>query len=187
MKTFGFVIAIVLVCVAGVAQAELIHNGSFTGGTTDWVLYGSAADTSSADGHDVVFSGAGSGMYQDMTWQTLATGDQYVLSFEAASTDASSTTGLLVRLYPNGVSPATHSFNVSAAELNAGWATYSATWTMPSRFDGSKWPELEFDINGGTCAVDNVSFSSPIPEPSSSVLVVMGLTGLLAYAWRKQK
>lgn len=186
MKTFGCVTAIVLVCLAGAAQAELISNGSFTNGTTDWVVYGgAAAGTSSADGHDLVMSGAGSGTYQDMTWATLATGEQYTLSFDAGSLDASMTTGILLRLYPNGGSTIANSFTVGAAQLNTGWATYSTTWTMPASCNG-KWPELEIDINTGTCAIDNVSLSK-VPEPCALVMLATGLTGLLAYAWRKRK
>jgi hypothetical protein len=41
--------------------------------------------------------------------------------------------------------------------------------------------ELELNCQGGTVSIDAV------PEPSSVLLMVTGLIGLLAYAWRKRK
>jgi predicted MFS family arabinose efflux permease len=38
----------------------------------------------------------------------------------------------------------------------------------------------------GGVAFDNLSVST-VPEPSAVLLMAMGLVGLLAYAWRKQK
>ena len=35
--------------------------------------------------------------------------------------------------------------------------------------------------------LDNVQVGAPVPEPATVVLLVTGLLGLLAYAWRKRK
>ena len=44
---------------------------------------------------------------------------------------------------------------------------------------------VDYVIDGNTHAINGYFVS--LPEPSTLVLVVMGVFGLLAYAWRKRK
>jgi hypothetical protein len=202
MKTFGCVMAIVLVCLAGATQADvmtgsLLTNGDFTSGSiSPWQGAGVAAATSSPDGHDMEILGANEAYY-DMTSVTLSPGQQYDISYMAASPNASATGPLTVRVWGNDghTSFPVADEQATVALLNSGWATYTYTWTVPaSGLASGGFPEITFDGAGATTAiyaVDKVAFglhgTLGVPEPGTLVLVATGLFGLLAYAWRKQK
>lgn len=79
----------------------------------------------------------------------------------------------------NGGNP----FQVDLNPNDANSKVYTFTWDGPNNyigFDGFIYPDAY-------SYVDNVSVSSPIPEPSTIALLATGLIGLLAYAWRKRK
>ena len=44
-----------------------------------------------------------------------------------------------------------------------------------------------YDGGASGIVMDNLSSTATVPEPSAIVLVVTGLIGLLAYAWRKRR
>jgi hypothetical protein len=202
MKTFGFVLTMVLVCLAGTVQADtvnLLTNGDFSDGITNWWSAYSgtfATDTSSPDAHNAIITGeveAG----QDMRSISLIAGQQYNVSYMAASPDGSAVNGawgspLWTRLFWNAPSGSPYgelygSYGGGTVEqLNAGWATYSATFIMPAGHDGT-WLQLCFDTQGwGKIAIDNVSVR-PVPEPGTVVLLITGIIGLAVYAWQKRK
>lgn len=209
MKTLGFVLAIVLACLAGTAQADvvsgnLVENGDFAIDLSGWTG-GGAADVGMAWTGSAPDRG---GMQINGEWESIYTtaytfvaadiGKTFYVSFDAGSLDQTAAgNGLYLRL-----SQHTHWHDVlsggctlTAAQLNAGLASYqNNTFTVPSNVTVGDKLELWFDAYGAGVTganhivVDNVSITtSPIPEPGTLVLVVMGLFGLLAYAWRRHK
>jgi hypothetical protein len=62
----------------------------------------------------------------------------------------------------------------------------NSSWFLSgSRVD---WGDVTGASNGtATVNYNQVLWSTPIPEPCTSVLLAMGMLGLLAYAWRKRR
>jgi hypothetical protein len=163
--------------VAGIAsrtgQAEnLIPNGSFTSGIDGWIGGGATgsltADTSSPDGHNMLLTNVYEG-YCNISSVRIKQGQQYDLSFMAASPNKTATDGpsgsLVVRLWwaqgdKCGVLAAP--FNIPAADLNRGWTPYNVTWTIPAGHDGDSL-QLTFDAAGTGAneryAIDDVVLS----------------------------
>lgn len=44
-----------------------------------------------------------------------------------------------------------------------------------------------YDGGQSNCVMDNLSYTRAIPEPASMTVLVIGVFGMLAYAWRKRK
>jgi hypothetical protein len=107
---------------------------------------------------------------------------------------------------PDGTAPAQYANTI--AELLAGGTVLTPTSSViPADPGGKNWATKSWTFaigdtdpllgqtlsiklsvigGGGQGDVDNVTLSS-VPEPSTLVLVGIGLLGLLAYAWRKRK
>jgi hypothetical protein len=43
------------------------------------------------------------------------------------------------------------------------------------------------NADGSNCSISGTIDFAPVPEPSSAVLLVCGMAGLLTYAWRKRR
>ena len=78
---------------------------------------------------------------------------------------------------------------VNGGDLNTVLSNFNKT--------GMTWAQGDFDYNGTVNGGDlntvlsnfnqHLSVTGAVPEPSSLLLLAAGLTGLLAYAWRKRK
>ena len=92
---------------------------------------------------------------------------------EGVDDDSNESTPKVASYVPNG-----------ASAMRNGTTSYGRYWF--SDWEGGRW-QVESPV--GTNIPLDLSFSltADVPEPSSIVLVGMGLVGLLAYAWRKRK
>lgn len=204
MKAFSFVATIVLVCLVGVAQADvvpgnLITNGDFDTDLSGWMIDPNLTvvhDTQSPDGGNVLITATGSfGWMEQDTGYVLTEGQKLHFSFDVGS------------LLGDVVTPAgkdyvadVHFFSfdggsnytslglikVTAAEVNSGLQNYTYDYTMGSTGVGGSL-YLGYEVNcTGTILYDNLAIT-PIPEPGTVMLMITGLIGLMAYAWRKRK
>lgn len=91
------------------------------------------------------------------------------------------------------------SFNISGPHtFSTVLDTTTALWSVTFKVDGvpkstfmyTANPTINYITLGnefGTGYVDNLTLSVAVPEPCTLTLLVTGLVGLLAYAWRKRK
>ena len=153
---------------------------------TDWSYSGSGAIGVEQGGSgQCLFLASGNGTLQnDIGANVHALGDIYTLTFDGAS------------LNPNGLGSWTANLlvdgNVVASSTIAfngynDFAQYSVVWTANTA--GALGVEFVGVGTGSTqLALDNVGLSyNSVPEPSTMALLMTGLVGLLANAWRKRK
>jgi hypothetical protein len=147
MKTFGFAVAIVLLCVARVAQADvvpgnLLTNSDYNADLTGWLQAGggpgNVAWTNIAGTN--ALDPIGGGQMINGSWEVQnvganaftipAAGTTYYLSLVAGSPDKSAVNfnpGEALYARMSDVTQATlmnNSYMISADQLNAGWAEY---------------------------------------------------------------
>lgn len=86
-----------------------------------------------------------------------------------------------------------HGSNYTFSYKNDGDATWTDVGTLGSAYGfdatGPSWIGLYGSCWGTgteTCTYSSFSFTV-VPEPSAMVLLIIGIMGLLAYAWRKRK
>jgi hypothetical protein len=195
MKTFGCAVAIAFVCLAGMAQADLITNGSFNADLSGWgevpancIWYDATAD--GGDGGAALLQSS-SYLYQYDTAHPFAAGETYTVSFQASGIGYASS--LVARFYDSATVTAVSGITVPAAELGTGnpvdFKSYSYQYVVePSRV-GHNWVVCFDALNDNVyLGVDNVSVTATVvPEPAMLTLLAAGLVGLLAYAWRNRK
>jgi hypothetical protein len=111
-----------------------------------------------------------------------------VASPSATADLAGATSGLVqFKLVING--PALTAYGYY--DLGSGYVE-AGHWAMPdaSYVEAVKGLGMMQDYRSGRCGIglDNIVLSvSNIPEPTTSILLGLGIAGLLAYAWRKRK
>lgn len=155
------------------AQANLVTNGSFSAGLTDW-----------SDGHGggsvtVVLGEALLEHGTEYIYQTqlFAANTSYVLTFTSGGTG----TGW-VDFYQNDIPVNGSSEPVTFT--GAGQHTFNFT-------TGSSdvYTKLEFASATGSIAsitVDNISITSAVPEPESWAMLLVGLTAMGSMAGRRK-
>lgn len=69
-----------------------------------------------------------------------------------------------------------------------GTDTWTSAGTLPTQCSLSTYQYVTMDVNLGKAgALDSIKLTtSPVPEPTTGTLLVLGLFGLLAYAWKKR-
>ena len=190
---------------ADVVPGNLVTNGDFNTDLSGWSLNNAVHSTilptwtnTAADGGGMLFTGDTAMLaYQGLPSSIGTSTDPLVLTFDVGSPDASLITGQFnAELYRSnggkwplvsGIEPAT----ISGYQLNDGVQSYTIHYPSSNIVLGDQY-ELDFEtynVNSSSHVVlDNVALvQSPVPEPSTLVLVVSALLGLLAYAWRKRK
>lgn len=90
----------------------------------------------------------------------------------------------------------TSSFTVGATTKTTAHSAFGGTWVEDTNFvkfssvaagaDGSLQGIFAGDANGTSYAVWSGVQIQSVPEPSTLVMLVVGLLGLLCYAWRKR-
>jgi hypothetical protein len=141
--------------------------------------------------------GAGSLLQVNIGSTVHAAGDVYTLKFDAISSQNGDFNtpvplDLTAEILVNSVNVATGDVIFTASSPTPSYKEYSLTWTATADAVGGNLgiffnaaPGLGTNAQTG---VGNVRLSyAPAPEPSTVVLLGIGMLGLLAYAWRKRK
>jgi hypothetical protein len=198
-RMMGFVLALSLVCLAGMVRADVV-NGDFTDGVSGWQTQGVwVADSSSPDGSSVKGTGY-AWLYQPgLTTPAMVEGQTYQLSFLGKLlVDDGNPDDAIVKAVV-GVGSASSGERFILPTLTNTWQPYSVTFTALAADVGNtctvafcnsygRMTGIPGATAGSTMGIDNVHFIvAPVPEPSTLVLLSAGLFGLLAYAWRKRK
>ena len=191
--------AILAVSVTSAHGENLLQNPGFES-SGNWDIW--SGGTSSNYAHTGSYSlvlGPGTGYTIAAQYNVPVTaGGQYDVSLWALNpTDSGTLTGtssecLLKLEYfdasNTGVGTVYGNVFLNGSSPEGEWVHVVQQYTAPANTT-----HMTFNIYaGGTTSgtshpyLDDVSFS-PVPEPSTIVLLFIGLLGLLAYAWRKQK
>jgi hypothetical protein len=208
MRTLAYVVAIALVCAAGVAQADIIVNANsdFTtfegsGLPTSWAgTDGSGAGignktTDSPDGSAwtmVYYASLGQGGgYGGTPNMYFPVAGDYTLSWLASRIPSYDwgASHLLVRLFDvtAGTNPVYNEVWSTDLPNTPTYGSYSSTFTVDASQVGHSFEILVQNWGGASFVnIDNMRLTCS-PEPSTVVLLVSGVVGLLAYAWRKRK
>jgi hypothetical protein len=213
MRTTRILAIVAVFSVAGVAQADLIQNGDFEAGGTNWgmvdepyitntAIFGSSASTVL----QIQTSTAGQtlGVYQHITVDSAGAASFTMQGMGRNTTDPfnaysiSDCGTLFMNLYAGSITDFSSATPITAdssvlPDLSTSAVAFSKTYN--SLIEGTYTVFV-----GGTAAdpiggyglfqgaIDNVSFTvTTTPEPSTIVLLASALVGLSAYAWRKRK
>jgi hypothetical protein len=141
-----------------------------------------AAATGSPDGAAAIYlGGADAWLYQPgcTTPPAFVEGQTYKLSFLASKGPGPATTLQADLITGSG------NHSTFATLVPDTWQEYSIVFTATAADVGHSFQPGFLGVGGTIMGVDSVRWSA-VPEPSALVLCVVGLFGLLAYAWRKR-
>ena len=126
--------------------------------------------------------GNSSAIYQEFS---VAPGNEYTVSYYevSRSDDWGGETGLTTSI--TGVAATGTLSQLADTPLASGWTLYSFNFT-PTESGTARLTFTGASGNGGQ--IDNVSVTATalVPEPGTIALLVTGLFGLMAFAWRKR-
>ncbi|HWB59571.1 MAG TPA: PEP-CTERM sorting domain-containing protein [Chthoniobacteraceae bacterium] len=193
----------------------LTTDDTFTNGTiTNWTKTGGAgafgverlATTHfsgtyprATDGNQVGYSNGGSQQFKESLTgsnSTLADNTTYTLSIDIGDRNDLNFTGYVIQLFAGSTQVAID--NDTQAVPDGGWKTATITYTssasdplagqtLSMEFQ-SLTPVQQGSETGGQTLFDNVKLiATPIPEPSTSALLVMAGAGLLLAVRRRKK
>ncbi|MCE5303405.1 MAG: autotransporter-associated beta strand repeat-containing protein [Planctomycetaceae bacterium] len=113
---------------------------------------------------------------------TLANGSTTLMEIGASSSDLISVGGALAL---DGTLKVTDDGTVTYA-AGQSWDLFDAS-SFSGSFSSYDLPTLAAGLSWNTSAVGTTGEISIVPEPTTAVMLLSGLLGLIAYAWRKRK
>lgn len=124
----------------------------------------------------------GAGVFQNFFTITLAQDATFMLDVITGTDGAPNYNGVhAVQITSGAVS-----VNTFGTGIPGGDGIADHTFFKLSGVQGDTFKVACYNATGGVPATTGIAFES-VPEPSTTVLLLSGLFGLLAYAWRKQK
>jgi hypothetical protein len=200
-RILGIVLAASLACLIGVAQADttnLVSNGEFDTGISDWhdwngkVTPLNAETSTSPNGASVSFGN--NAWFSTNPATALVAGQTYELSLYGTVLSAGAGANDVDKTLYAKVALGSTNYVEFTPTLTSDWKRYSIQFTPTSACSGYELALLNSIANegnrgGGVAAcvfgIDSVSLSA-VPEPSAITLMACGVLGLVAYAWRKR-
>lgn len=189
----------------GIADGQFAPTGG-TGGTTDWLRNDGpvfkVGDTITLDVDALNSQGSciGLALCQSLTFADSSNEREFYVT--ASSSGNKIYTGTAEQLVADMADPTTATpVTVALTRTSDTGLSYAYLYTKTGGGQGSATGTCSGlptgDLYFGLCvysgmafngtAMDNLSHTTSTPEPSTLVLIVGGLIGLLAYAWRKQR
>jgi hypothetical protein len=204
-RTLKFAVAVMLVFFAAGAQADtqLLTNPDVQSGLGGWSLSGEAGWTTNDNRpHAAYVKDSGGSSAMNITTHNIVVGEQFSLSWDASNTwgDNVTQTAYLVYTpdggltYPTIISKTLDLGSFSGDTGTNTWATYDdLSFTAVAGAPYLSYPiGVQFTTGGSGSTsryadFDKVNLNLVTPEPGTIVLLITGLLGLLAYAWRKRR
>ena len=155
------------------ADGDLLTNGGFEDGSTDWTLkYGSVTTEDAASG-SYSLKGTATNKYGKYAERTVAVvpNSDYTISFKIKlGADAAATTQHRMYVFEETATTQITALYISDATADA-WTTKTCT------FNSGSYTAINFNFaqgiaGGGSCYIDDVTFTGPIPtgdEPEVTV------------------
>jgi hypothetical protein len=174
-----------------------VSGGDTQAGAFDGVVGDGIIAITAVSPPDFGYLNNGAGLAQVLNLGTIAThaGDQIVISFmQGLRNDQpaypNEVQDLRVRLWTDAVGTGTLQEVSCGTAPRGDWIARNVTFTLTATDAGKTLYLQMYNANDSTAqiAIDNVSATyTAAPEPNSLLLTLSGLTGLLAYAWRKRR
>lgn len=127
-------------------------------------------------------------LYQTDVGATFVAGDAYTLDFYYANGQTTPYELTANIIYGGGPALVANVYSVAASQ---GWTHGSISGTATSTTAGTIGIVFKFVAGSGANQpwLDHVTLTqtSAVPEPTTIMLTMTGLVGLLAYAWRKRR
>jgi hypothetical protein len=194
-----------LVCISTTAYADFVVNGDFETDTGEshvppWIVIATGGNAAIEQGDDpsnpdnwcaaVRDAAPGGGIVRQST-VTIEAGQKYTVGFDACAYSSPGNCSVQALLYYRDGSDVAHDLaSTNVTFTDGAWHNNSLNWTAQAGQDYiGRTLNVQFQSQlAGWSIVDNVVGTSiAVPEPGALTLFVVGLIGLLCYAWKKRR
>jgi hypothetical protein len=169
------------------------HTGSLGDGPLWHVGYadGGGSVTVAGDGNQFVTLGGGFDQFGSSSFDQVVSGftpgSTYTLTFKMATEGTFSLPQSITVDFPTGSSTSAQTFTAATPSVSywTDWETKTENFIATSASVDIRFSvtNLEFDVG-----LDSVSVSpTAIPEPSTLILLGIGVAGIAGYSWRRRK